>query len=215
MSDLKRYQTRDELMSGLASQIATELAETLKAKGHASLAIPGGSTPGLMFDKLSQAELDWAKVAVLLTDERRVPSTHERSNERLVRARLIRNAASNAEFISVVDAIETGFSDGVLPIDELVLGMGADMHTASIFPGSPDVELALAPDADPLLYVEASDGLEPRITLSGMVLQEAKHAHVLITGSEKMRAYEVAKTMTPREAPINLVLANATVHWAE
>ena len=96
----------------------------------------------------------------------------------------------------------------------LLLGMGADMHTASIFPGSPNLDSALADDAAPLMAVEASGDLESRLTLTAPALKTARHTHILIKGDDKRTALATAQTATPKEAPVALVLPRATVHWA-
>ena len=209
------YPDRAQLMGDLASQLVKELDETLKTQDRASLAVPGGSTPGPAFDALCEADIDWSRVDILVGDERRVPADHERSNERMIRARLLVSKAAAANYVSIRPDGETVPDIAAyLPISVLVVGMGADMHTASLFPGSPDLEAALAPDAADLMLVEASDGLEPRVTLTGHVLAAAQNAHVLITGAEKREALEQAVNATRMEAPIQTVLPNATVHWA-
>ena len=96
-----------------------------------------------------------------------------------------------------------------------LLGMGADMHTASLFPGADRLEEALSSSAPLLLPMRAEAAGEPRITLTAPTLREAFNIHILITGAEKRAALERAMTLTPMEAPVRAVLDNATVHWAE
>jgi 6-phosphogluconolactonase len=102
-----------------------------------------------------------------------------------------------------------------LPISVLLLGMGADMHTASLFPGADQLEAGLAADAPPLLAMRAPGAPEPRVTLTAPVLKSAKSTHILITGSEKRAALDAATKLDPCEAPVATVLAQAEVHWAE
>ncbi len=216
---LIEYPDRDVLMSELAHRISLELGAAL-GNGPVSLAVPGGTTPGPMFDALSKASIDWARVRVMLTDERQVPADHERSNERLLRERLLVNAAADAEFLRLVPEAEDDMPalcetlDTVLPLTVLLLGMGTDMHTASLFPGSPDLAAALADDAPPLMGVEASGDLEDRLTLTAPALVSALSPHILITGDEKRAALEKAQELTAEEAPVSIVLKRATVHWA-
>ncbi|MEM9971747.1 MAG: 6-phosphogluconolactonase [Pseudomonadota bacterium] len=216
---LIEYPDRDRLMSDLAVRLARELREALEAGGRATLAVPGGTTPGPMFDALAVAELDWESVTVLLTDERRVPADHERSNERLLRERLLVGQAAEARFLRLVpeNGDMTAVNDAlraVLPISVLLLGMGADMHTASLFPGSPDLFRAIAPGATPLMAVEASGDLEDRLTLTAPALTGAAATHILITGDDKRAALTRAADLPPEAAPVALVLPRATVHWA-
>jgi 6-phosphogluconolactonase len=93
--------------------------------------------------------------------------------------------------------------------------MGADMHTASLFPGGDRLAEALAPDAPILLPMRAPGVPEPRVTLTARVLADAMACHILITGKDKRAAIERADALTPEEAPVKAVLAHATVHWAE
>lgn len=218
---LETYPDSEMMMIDLANRIAGELNTCLLEHPWASLAVPGGSTPGPMFDALSAADLDWSRVHVLLTDERRVPADHPRSNERLIRERLLTGRASAAEFVRLVPETDADWAvlretlSKELPISILLLGMGADMHTASLFPGSPELSEALANDAPPLMALTPPGGdLEPRLSLTAPVLKGAMTTHVLITGDEKRESLARAQKLTPNEAPISLVLSGATVHWA-
>ncbi len=221
---LETYPDREFLMLGLANVIAGQLADFLRREGRATLSVPGGTTPGPIFDTLSGVDIDWANVAVVLNDERWVPESSERSNTRLVRERLLRGRAAQARLVPLYAPAEQpeemlrALEDGLkpyLPISVLLLGMGADMHTASLFPGADRLEEALSTSAPLLLPMRAEAAGEPRITLTAPVLREAFNIHILITGPEKRAALERAMTLTPMEAPVRAVLDNATVHWAE
>lgn len=213
------YPDSEMLMIDLAGRIAEELENALHHHDRVTLAVPGGTTPGPLFDELSAADIAWPRIDVILTDERRVPSDHERSNERLLRERLLVGRAAEANFVRLVPDEKTPDKTvenlaELLPVSVLLLGMGEDMHTASIFPGSPHLEAALDRNAPPLLQVDAPGGLEPRITLAGHVLRNAVVSHVLIIGPAKKEAYERALRLNATQAPIALVLSEATTHWA-
>jgi 6-phosphogluconolactonase len=221
---LETYPDREMLMLGLANVIAGQLAEFLRRDGKATLSVPGGTTPGPIFDTLSGVDIDWANVAVVLNDERWVPETSDRSNTRLVRERLLRGRAALAQLIPLYLPAETpedvlpALEDGLrphLPVSVLLLGMGADMHTASLFPGADRLEEALSPQAPLILPMRAEAAGEPRVTLTAPVLKDAFNVHVLITGAEKRAALDLAMTLSPQEAPVRAVLDTATVHWAE
>ncbi len=220
---LQTYPDRAALMAGLASVMVKELATALR-HGPATLSVPGGTTPGPVFDALSVADLDWARVFVLLNDERWVGEDSPRSNTRLLRERLLQRKAAAATLLSLyapapqpedkLDELAQGIAPH-LPVTVLLLGMGNDMHTASLFPGADHLLQALSPDAPVLMALRADAAGEPRITLSARVLQAAHHIHILITGPEKRQALDRAQTLPPELAPIRTVLDQATVHWAE
>lgn len=222
--ELKTYPDRELMFLSLADRIAGQLADFLRREGRASLCVPGGTTPGPIFDTLSGVELDWANVAVFLNDERWVPESSDRSNTRLLRQRLLRGKANQARLVPLYTPAATpeevieALADGLrphLPISVLLLGMGADMHTASLFPGADRLSEALAPNAPLLMPMRAEAAGEPRITLTAAALKGAMNIHVLITGAEKRAALERALTLPPDQAPIRAVLDTATVHWAE
>ena len=221
--ELIEYPDAEMMMLDIADKLAGELRSCLMRHEWASFAVPGGTTPGPIFDSLCAAELDWTRVHVFLTDERWVPEGSERSNTRLIRERLLTDRAGRATLIPMVagtDTPEESLDDLAarlapeLPISVLLLGMGADMHTASIFPGADRLEEALH-GTDILVPMRAPGAPEPRVTLSMAVLRDAMSTHVVITGAEKRAALERAQKLPPEEAPIAAVLRGATVHWAE
>jgi 6-phosphogluconolactonase len=218
------YPDRELMMLSLADAIAGELGGFLRREGRASLCVPGGTTPGPVFDTLAGVDLDWANVAVFLNDERWVPDESPRSNTRLLRERLLVGRAAKARLVPLfadaaqpedrLEELSAGLAP-YLPISVLLLGMGADMHTASLFPGADRLAEALLDQAPILMALRADAAGEPRITLTAPVLKGAMTTHILITGPEKRTALERARGLTPAEAPVRAVLANATVHWAE
>lgn len=222
---LETYPDRDLLMMRLADRLAADLKECLLTHDRATLCVPGGTTPGPVFDILSAIDLEWSRVNVLLNDERWVPETSDRSNTALLRRRLLTGKAAAATLIPLVNDAATpedGLAmlsrglDGALPISVLLLGMGEDMHTASLFPGADQLDLALSDAAPALVAMRAPGAPEPRVTLSARVLREAMKTHVLIVGPDKKAALDCAAKSGPvKEAPVRAVLGNATVHWAE
>ncbi len=220
---LVEYPDAEMMMMDLADKLASELSSALRANDTASLAVPGGTTPGPIFDSLCAVDLDWARVHVMLTDERWVPETSERSNTRLLRKRLLTDHAAAATYLPLYADAPTPEEklpelaanlSPALPLTVALLGMGADMHTASIFPGADQLDLALH-GSDRLVAMRAPGAPEPRITLSAAVLNAAMSRHIVIVGGEKRAALERARHLSPQEAPVAAVLNGATVHWAE
>ena len=222
--NIQDYADRDMLAIDVANMLAGELEAALLHNETIALAVPGGTTPGPMFDVLCAADLEWDRVRVMPTDERCVPADSERSNERLIRQRLLTNRASGATYVPLyvpgvdpedaLPEIESLIAP-VLPLSVLVLGMGEDMHTASLFPGMEGLQAALDSHAPTLAVARTQVQPEPRITLTGPVLDGALSKHLIIFGAAKRDALERAMALPPEEAPIAAVLTGMTVHWAE
>ncbi|WP_170659654.1 6-phosphogluconolactonase [Ruegeria profundi] len=222
--NIQEYADRDMLAIDVANALAGELEAALLHDDTVALAVPGGTTPGPVFDVLCAADLDWARIRVLPTDERCVPADSDRSNERLIRERLLTNRASVAQYVPLyvpgaapedaLPEIESLIAP-VLPLSVLVLGMGGDMHTASLFPGMQGLAEALDSNAPTLAVARTDVQPEPRITLTAPVLDGALSKHLIIFGAEKREALEKAMSLPPEEAPIAAVLGGMTVHWAE
>ncbi|MDO6585486.1 6-phosphogluconolactonase [Salipiger sp. 1_MG-2023] len=222
--ELRTYPDREMLAMDLANLIAGELRAALGHRERAALAVPGGTSPGPVFDTLCAADLDWSRVDVLLTDERWVPESSERSNTALLRRRLLTDRAAAARYLPLYADAETPeeklgeLAEAIapsLPLAVALLGMGEDMHTASIFPGADKLAEALAPDAPILLPMRAPGAPEPRITLSAHVLDGAMAKHVVIYGAAKLEVLKALRGKPPSEAPVNAILGDAVVHWAQ
>jgi 6-phosphogluconolactonase len=161
---LQEYPDRDLLMLDLADTLTGELADALRRNERATFCVPGGTTPGPVFDVLAEQALDWERVDVVLNDERWVPEDHPRSNTRLLRKKLLVSEASKASLIplyapepepeAALEGLGRALEDH-LPISVLLLGMGADMHTASLFPGADNLAAALDDHAPPLMAMRA------------------------------------------------------------
>jgi 6-phosphogluconolactonase len=218
------YADREMMMLSLADTLAGQIGDFLRRQTQVSFSVPGGTTPGPVFETLSEIDLDWSRVAVILNDERWVAEDSPRSNTRLLREHLLIGRAAAAHLVPLIsddatpEAALPELTAGLephLPLSLLLLGMGRDMHTASLFPGADRLADALADDAPPLMAMRGPGVDEPRITLTAPVLRGAMTTHVLITGQEKRAAIERAAGLKPAEAPIRVVLDDATVHWAE
>jgi 6-phosphogluconolactonase len=221
--ELVTYADSEMMMIEIAQRLAGELRQALQAADNASIAVPGGTTPGPIFDSLCAVDLDWHRVAVLLTDERWVPEESPRSNTRLLRQRLLVQKAAAARYLPLYAPTETpeeglpalaeAISE-VLPLTTCLLGMGTDMHAASIFPGADNLGTALTGEVI-LVPMRAPGAPEPRVTLSAAVLNRAINRHIVIVGPEKREALERARSLPPEEAPVAALLKGSVVHWAE
>ncbi|HEX4183279.1 MAG TPA: 6-phosphogluconolactonase [Caulobacteraceae bacterium] len=228
-----RFTDRGELTRALAGQIVQSLDAAVAARGAASFVVSGGTTPGPLFDLLSETRAPWDKVEVALADERWVEPDDPRSNERLVRSHLIRARAAAARFTPMKtpdpepEAAEAKVSAalGALPrpFDVTLLGFGENGHTASLFPHGVGLKAALDLD-DPALAravrpVPPDDPLPPRMSMTLRALLDSHRIDLLFTGEAKWAAYEDALAGNDVEAaPARAVLRQhqtpVQVWWA-
>ena len=213
--------------SQIAGKIARRLAQAIRARGQASLVVPGGSTPGPLFDALSQCELAWDRVVATLNDERWVDPPDPASNEQLVRTRLLTGRAAEARFVGLktpaaapadaVAEVERRLAGIGRPFDVMLLGMGGDGHTASLFPGSPALQASLGGDRARVQAVSEprARGSDQRITLALPALLDSRFIALLIAGEDKLEVLARAQAGDDALAmPIRAVLngARAPVH---
>jgi 6-phosphogluconolactonase len=215
---IKRQPDMETLARELAGDISSQLTRALEARGLASLVVSGGTTPAKLFDHLCRAELDWSRVCVALVDERWVEPSDVASNEKLVRERLLRERAATARFLGLKNAAPSPdlgavaawqtFARVPRPFDLTLLGMGDDGHTASLFPGSPNLPEALnTAAAAGCVGMWAPSAPQARLSLNLSALLDSRRVVLLISGEGKMRTYEKARAPGPiEEMPIRAVL---------
>jgi len=205
----------------IAAHVATALRTAIAARGQASLAVSGGKSPIPLFETLREQALDWAKVSVILVDERIVPRDHADSNTALVARHLLQGAASVARFIpffrelppalteQVLDAIAAHANERIAtlpwPLDVVVLGMGEDAHTASLFPGAPGYAHALQ-STERLAWVTPQTAPHARLTLTLPSLLTARELLLSIAGENKLAVYRRAAQKADTALPISLVI---------
>lgn len=226
-----RTEAGTELLAGtLAKDVAGLLQLAIDRRGHALLAVSGGTTPVPFFNALSKAEIDWKKVIVVLADERFVPPQSSRSNARLVTLHLLHNNAAKAHFEGLYEPAETvedaarsadqRMRDLPFPADVVVLGMGTDGHVASLFPDWDRLSHGLDPEVDDrVLAVRAPSAAEPRLTMSLAEIVASPVIVLLIEGDEKKAVLEETLDGKRGEnAPVLAVIKNAKspvrIYWA-
>lgn len=205
--------TKAELDDKLVEFVFTTLSEAIDARGVASLVVSGGSTPKAFFAALSQKSLDWSKVTITLADERCVPDTDDVSNAKLVAENLLQNAAAEANFEPTfivgegLEACRERFkSHAVLSqtFDVVILGMGGDAHTASIFPEATARDVALDLDnQDYMVEVDPVTVTPLRYTLTRRKLLDTRNLLLHITGASKWEVFEAAKVEKNPAMPIS------------
>jgi 6-phosphogluconolactonase len=225
-----KFENRDLLLNELQAAIFDALSNSVKNHGKASMLLSGGTSPGLLYKKLSTCDLQWEKVWFGLTDERWVDSNHIDSNERLVRETLLQNNAKAANFIGLKSE-KINPEEGLklssvrvaklpMPFDIILLGMGTDGHIASLFPDSADTHSALDLNNDDLCHIiKRSTGDVTRITMTLKMLMKSKQIILLFYGDEKIDLYSKAKLSKTPLFPVSYILHQNKVpislYWAE
>jgi len=230
MHKINEFNSRIALDNTLADKVASILTEAVKLKGKASIAVSGGSTPKGFFNALSQKDLPWSEITITLADERWVDIESDASNTRLVHENLLQNKAVNAKFFHIKEGesltedtlndLNLAASNAILPFDVLILGMGEDGHTASLFPCSEQLEEALSLSAKPLVKVLPKTAANERITFSFPYLKQSKNIFLhLCSASKKAVFVKALADKNSREMPIRAFLhdpeINTKVYWAE
>ena len=209
----------------LAQAVAQNLRDTLATQSRATLAVSGGKSPIAFFQALSQQDLDWARVNITLVDERIVPTAHADSNTGLVRQHLLQNRAAAAQWLPLIsdDADESSLKNPAAAVefalrhyvqpDVLVLGMGSDGHTASIFPQAPQFADAVRADyPQPLLHTSPITAPHERISMTLAAIVATPHVYLAIAGADKRRVYEAAAQAQSAQYPISYVLHSQKVN---
>lgn len=229
MFSIEQFNSRETLDTELANKVASILTEAVEKNGKASIAVSGGSTPKGFFSVLSKMPLPWKNITVTLADERWVDHQDSASNTKLVHENLLQNEAANAQFFHIKQGDELSAdvlaqlnqqAEDILPFDVLILGMGEDGHTASLFPCSKELAAGLAIDAAPLLKVVPTTAPHDRISFSFAYLQQSKNTFLHLCGDNKMQVLEKAiNGANEMEMPIRAFLhhpsINTNVIWAE
>ena len=186
----------------LAKKVAEQLSAAIAGTGQATLVVSGGRSPVAFFEHLREQPLEWSKVVVSLADERWVPVEHVDSNAGLLKKHLLQGAAANARFVGLYnvaanleDAAEQ--ADRLLaelpPIDVLILGMGDDGHTASLFPDSPNLDQALQLDNPRRCWPMLAPTVpHQRLSMSRSLLASAKTTVLSIQGQSKLNTLNAA-----------------------
>ena len=209
--------------ASLAAAVAAMLRSAIAARGAASLVVSGGRTPSAMFARLAREALDWSRVQITLADERWVGFDHPASNERLVHAELLHGAAAAARLVGMKNDAETPHAGAQhawqmisampRPFDVVLLGMGDDGHTASLFPGSAELAAGLDERAMPgCLGVRPVGAPFARLSLNLAALLDSRQLCIQIVGAQKWQVYEQACANGDIAAmPVRAILRQAQV----
>lgn len=228
MTEFKVFDSKEAVSVALADHIAGRLETAVAQRGEASIVVSGGTSPLATLQALRQHRLPWQKVTVVPSDERLVPPDHADSNERMLRRELMQEEAATAKLLSLSGAatpadmqlasLNAQLGKLARPLDIVLLGMGNDGHTASLFPNSPGIASALS-SADFCVVQEPAHLEVARLSLTPALLLDAREIVLLFFGSGKRAVYERAvaggKVV---EMPIRFVLQQritpVSIFWA-
>ncbi|WP_456268045.1 6-phosphogluconolactonase [Kushneria sp. AK178] len=216
---------RTRVAHDLAASVAAALREDLEQQERVTLVLSGGSTPKPFMQALSRMALAWPRVDITLADERWVPTDHDDSNDRFVRTHMLINAAAEARFHPLVNdetTPEAGAEEVAQrltalawPASVVVLGMGGDGHTASLFPDSAELDDGLE-SASMVIAAHAPSVGQPRISLTRDRLMRSRRRYLHLNGDDKKRVLARAMAGDDRhELPIRAFLeAPLALYWA-
>ena len=228
--DLLEFENTSALDAELVKKVVDLLAMAIEHHGSASLVVSGGRTPKGFFHLLSQEFLEWSKVTVTLADERWVDADHKDSNEKLVQENLLINEAHAARFMALKN-LASSASSGEVSIGQdlstigrftvVILGMGDDGHTASLFPGSKTLSAGLDMESGrQCLAVQPLDAPYERMSMTLPRLLDSEQIIVHVSGENKGKVLAMADAGDdPFKLPIRAVLQQTTtpvvVYWAK
>ena len=212
------FKTKESLVLALCSKIISILEDSIKKNKKASLLVSGGSTPKALFEKLSNIDIAWDKVTIALVDERWIDSKNKDSNALLVKENLMQNYASKASFIGMyLESYEANECDEkcseiylkkLYPFDVIILGMGTDAHTASLFPENKRLDEAYDLNNKNLcISIKPDTAPYDRMSLTLNAILSAKNIILHIEGEEKLNVYNEAVSLNDKyKMPISSVL---------
>jgi len=203
---MRLHASKEELEDALLHDIKLVISEDILKLGKAKILLSGGSTPSGLYRKLSSTQLDWSKVIVGLVDERFVKNSSDFSNEKLVKTCFLINEAKNATFIPMIfsadnealNLLKTNESYAVFnDASVIILGMGEDGHTASLFPNDSDSTRAMDSEQN-IFFTNSPSNPTRRITCTPKLLLSSKNIFLMLTGENKKEVlFSAAKNKLP------------------
>ncbi len=200
-----------ELAQRAAEWLGLEMTGAIAERGACAVGLAGGRTPEPVYRELAMgSSIDWKTVDVFFSDERAVPPDHPESNYRMVHLALLSRVPIPARRVHRMEADRPDreaaareYERSLPPrLDVLLLGMGPDGHTASLFPGSP----ALDERHRLVVPVIGTKAPAERLTITPPVIEAARKLAVIATGEDKaaMVARVIEGPLTPKAVPVQL-----------
>jgi 6-phosphogluconolactonase len=218
---MKEFSSKDQLDQSLCADVVKVIQQAISEKGSAHILLSGGSSPIHLYELMSNTDLDWSKVVVGLVDERFVAPNNEFSNEKMIREKLMQNYASKATFFGMVEngtdqienleLIASKYESFYNQLDLVLLGMGEDGHTASLFPNDAVSEQLLRSQEIGIFNTNSPNFPNDRITCSATMLLQAENIMLMLSGKKKLHVFETA---TESQLPISFFIDKLQVYYS-
>lgn len=195
------FSDKATLVAGAAEQVIALMRDAIATSDRCTIALSGGSTPKPLYQAIAQTDLPWDKIYVYWGDERYVPATHADSNAKMAHEAWLDHVAIPAENVfavptdtdspettadryqqTLIESFQAASEKDIPQFDLILLGMGDDGHTASLFPHT----LALN-EFYRWVTVGNKDG-QPRITFTVPLINQARHVMFVVAGADKQTA---------------------------
>ncbi len=214
---LREFDSSNKADLALANAVSAALNELIGQNGSAVLAVSGGRSPIGFFRILSECELAWDRVLIGLVDERIVELSSEDSNTKLLKTHLLQNRASAARFIPILsdanlceDALLDYANSHFKQPDIVILGMGEDGHTASLFADAPQFQNAIK-TTENIVLTTPKNAPYKRLSLSFEAIFKAKFVFLSISGESKKSVFDKASLKADENLPISLILTSKRI----
>lgn len=200
------FEDQSQWVGAVTEALVEDIHAALRENRQVLVAVAGGRTPGPILARLARADLPWARVSFIPTDDRLVPEEHPARNAALLRQWLSPAVSAGARVMSLEDL------QGEVSPHVVLLGFGADCHIASIFPNAEGVDAALALNGEADLVRVTPHPLPPeapfpRITLTLKALISPRRILIAAAGAEKVTALEKAQMADAQATPLAALLA--------
>jgi 6-phosphogluconolactonase len=208
-----------------ARLVASSIKSAISSQGKARIALAGGSTPRLMYERLAEpdlaAEIDWPRVEIFFGDERMVHPSDAASNYRMAREALLERVPVvpgnvhriQGELYPDIAAHDYAAELGIEPLDIVLLGMGDDGHVASLFPGSTELlrtDRAVLPSRAPIAP-------HSRVTITLPVINAARAVVLVVTGEAKAarvaQVFQERASGAPQLPAARVAPRRGELHW--
>ncbi|CAB0150139.1 6-phosphogluconolactonase [Pseudidiomarina piscicola] len=211
----QNFTSDGDLLDYFDRKLRLQLEAAIAQRGRAYLVVSGGRTPIALFKRLAKQQLAWPQVTVVLADERWVTPSEATSNEKLVRDYLLQDQAAAATFVSLLTADADVYQAEQLvsrrlaelpTFDAVILGMGEDGHTASLFPGSVELQKGLTTQ-QAAVAVTATTEPRQRMSMSKARLLDSRQIYFHLSGAAKAKVLQQALAANdPTAMPVRAFL---------